>query len=374
MLFRHVWRLSEAGADNLGLACNEEGLFLGRTPLLEWRDGCFVVRDAHDIRRLLGRAYQIDVEATPFLGGLVTVAAALNAKDLLLARIAAVHLRIPDLPDEAARERLEAEDRLIKTANSDWDPALHPRAGTPPNPGWFAPTDGGSDEDSARTRVADNSPSTQQSDASPEPSDDRVKLPDSDDDIDELHDLLEWIANAKPEDEAAIRAEIKKRFYDVGDTAGGDALNRALSDSLEAGNNKKARQEILDSIAPFAKNDPAIMGFLHELLPGVLVLPRAAIAGAEGEGAAAAEAEAGAAGAAENPWKMGWAARGKFFDKVFGKGTLNPLSRVIDEFEAGVATSRKSIDLNAATYQDYGRLTSRLNAYIDKLAEYTGTD
>jgi hypothetical protein len=352
MLFHHVWRLSEAGADNLGLACNEEGLFLGRTPLLEWRDGCFVVRDAHDIRRLLGRAYQIDVEATPFLGGLVTVAAALNAKDLLLARIAAVHLRIPDLPDEAARERLEAEDRLIKTANSDWDPALHPRAGTPPNPGWFAPTDGGSDEDSARTRVADNSPSTQQSDASPEPSDDRVKLPDSDDDIDELHDLLEWIANAKPEDEAAIRAEIKKRFYDVGDTAGGDALNRALSDSLEAGNNKKARQEILDSIAPFAKNDPAIMGFLHELLPGVLVLPRAAIAGAEGEGAAAAEAEAGAAGAAENPWKMGWAARGKFFDKVFGKGTLNPLSRVIDEFEAGVATSRKSIDLNAATYQD----------------------
>jgi hypothetical protein len=116
------------------------------------------------------------------------------------------------------------------------------------------------------------------------------------------------------------------------------------------------------------------MGFLHELLPGVLVLPRAAIAGAEGEGAAAAEAEAGAAGAAENPWKMGWAARGKFFDKVFGKGTLNPLSRVIDEFEAGVATSRKSIDLNAATYQDYGRLTSRLNAYIDKLAECTGTD
>lgn len=117
------------------------------------------------------------------------------------------------------------------------------------------------------------------------------------------------------------------------------------------------------------------MGFLHELLPGVLVLPRAAIAGAEGEGAAAADGEAGAAaaGAAENPWKMGWAARGKFFDKVFGKGTLNPLSRVIDDFEAGVATSRKSIDLNAATYQDYGRLTSRLNAYIDKLAEYTGT-
>jgi hypothetical protein len=70
---------------------------------------------------------------------------------------------------------------------------------------------------------------------------------------------------------------------------------------------------------------------------------------------------------------MGRAARGKFFDKVFGKGTLNPLSRTIDEFEAGIATSRKSLDLNAATYQDFGRVSSRLNTYIDKLAEYTGT-
>jgi hypothetical protein len=39
----------------------------------------------------------------------------------------------------------------------------------------------------------------------------------------------------------------------------------------------------------------------------------------------------------------------------------------------GIATSRKSIDLNAATYQDFGRLTSRLNSYIGKLADYTGT-
>jgi hypothetical protein len=33
----------------------------------------------------------------------------------------------------------------------------------------------------------------------------------------------------------------------------------ALSDSLEAGDNKKARQEILDSIADFAKADPALL-------------------------------------------------------------------------------------------------------------------
>jgi len=379
-MFHPIWRLSEPGADNLGLACSEEGLLLGRTPLIERRDGRFVVREPGEIKRLFSRAYRTEVDPTPLLGGLATVAAALNANDLLLARIAAVHLRIPDLPDEAARERMEAEDRLIKYArgelvakSGDWNPALHPRAGTAPNPGWFAPTDGGSTEDSSRTRVAANDGSIQQSDASPEPPDDRVRLPPNDD-IDELHDLVEWIANAKPEDEAAIRAEIKKKFYDVGDISGGNALNRALSDAIEAGDNKKARQEILESIADFAKTDPAVIGFLRELAPGVLALPRAAIARTEREAAAAAEAEAAATAAAgENPWKMGWGARGKFFDKVFGKDSLNPLSRVIDDFEAGIALSRKSIDLNAATYQDFGRLSSRLNTYIDKLAEYTGT-
>lgn len=377
-MFHPIWRLSETGENNLGLACNEEGLVLGRTLLIERRDGRFVVRDANDIRRLLSRAYRTQVDASSLMGGLATVAAALNANDLLLARIAAVHLRIPDLPDQAARDALEAEDRLVKEVrgslvakNGGWDPAQHPRAGTAPNPGWFAPTDGASSEGSGATRVADNSNSPQPPDASPEPPDDRVKLPPSDDDIDELHDFVEWIANAKPEDEAAIRAEIKKRFYDVGDIAGGNALNRALSDALEAGNNKKVRQEILDSIADFAKADPAVIGFLRELAPGVLVLPRATIAGAEREAAAAAEAEAAAAAAGENPWKMGWAKRGDYFSEKLG-ANLPRTFKTIDRFVDGTATSIKSIDLNAATYQDGARLTYRLNDYIDKLATYSG--
>ena len=384
-MFHPIWRLSEGGANNRGLACNEEGLFLGRTPLLERRDGRFVVREPREIERLLSCAYRVKVDPKLLVGGLTTVAAALNANELLLARIAAVHLRIPDLPDDAARERLEAEDRLAKRArdlgvvkygDANWNPALHPRAGTAPNPGWFAPTDGGSSEDSSRTRVAGNSGATQQSDASPEPPDDRVKLPPTDDDIDELHDLVEWIANAKPEDQAAIRAEIKKHFYDVGDTFGGDALNRALSDSLEAGNNKKARQEILDSIADYAKNDPAEIGFLREILalPGMLAAPRPGIGAAE-EGAAA-EAETGAAAAeaaAENPWKMGWAKRGDYFSEQLG-ANLPRTFKVIDRWENGVATSIKSIDLNAATYQDGKRLTYRLNDYIGKLASYAGSE
>jgi hypothetical protein len=382
-MFHPIWRLSEAGADNLGLACDDKGLFLGRTPLIERQGGRFVVRDPHDIQRLLSRSYRMHVDAKPLMGGLATVAAALNANDLLLARIAAVHLRIPDLPDRAARDALEAEDRLIKYArregvakidDSEWDPALHPRAGAPPNPGWFAPTGGASSEDSSQTRVAGNEAPSRQTDASANADDDRVKLPPSDDDIDELHDLIEWIANAKPEDDAAIRAEIKKHFYDVGDIAGGNALDRALSDSLEAGNNKKARQEILDSIADFAKNDPAIIGFIRESLP-LLAVPGLGPGRAASEGAAV-EAETGAAAAeaaVENPWKMGWARRGDYFSEKLG-ANLPRTFKVIDRWEDGVATSIKSIDLNAATYQDGARLTYRLNDYIGKLANYEGSE
>jgi hypothetical protein len=46
--------------------------------------------------------------------------------------------------------------------------------------------------------------------------------------------------------------------------------------------------------------------------------------------------------------------------------------RVIDSFTDGVATSIKSIDLNATTYQDAARLTYRLTQYIDQLALFDG--
>ncbi|MGO9397345.1 MAG: hypothetical protein ACLP19_05790 [Xanthobacteraceae bacterium] len=44
-MIHQFWRLSEAGPDNLGLACTNDGLLLGQTPLIERRDGRFVVRD-----------------------------------------------------------------------------------------------------------------------------------------------------------------------------------------------------------------------------------------------------------------------------------------------------------------------------------------
>ena len=45
---------------------------------------------------------------------------------------------------------------------------------------------------------------------------------------------------------------------------------------------------------------------------------------------------------------------------------------MIDKWLDGIVTSIKSIDLNAATYQDASRLSYRLNDYIDKVATYDG--
>ena len=103
----HMWRLSEADDDNLGLACSDDGLLLGRTRLIERRDGKFVARQQQDIERLLTCAYRTEVRADRLMSGLATVARALSANDQCLARIAAVHLRIPDIPDRTARDAME---------------------------------------------------------------------------------------------------------------------------------------------------------------------------------------------------------------------------------------------------------------------------
>ena len=155
----------------------------------------------------------------------------MNANDACLARIAAVHLRISDLANQTARDRLEAEDALIKSA--DWDPALHPRMGVPPNPGWFAPTDG-SGNDPSPVRIAENDHPISRSDAAQSIGEKSVVLPRGQRN-DEFGDLLEWIANAKLGDEKAIRGEIKRNYYDIGDMSGGDALNAALSNVLGPG-------------------------------------------------------------------------------------------------------------------------------------------
>jgi hypothetical protein len=335
---------------------------LGRTALIERRDGCFVVRERSEIEQLLSRAYQSNVVVDRLMPGLATVAAALNANDQALARIVAVHLRIPDLPDQAARDAMEAADVLIKSV--DWNPALHPRAGTPPNPGWFAPT-GGAGSESFSTRTAQNDDPTHRSDPSPNAGDDRVRLRPGPQRIDELADFIEWIANAKPEDEQAIRAEIKRYFYDVGDQGSAAVLNSALTVLLRPGITQEDRQRILDrQLDVFTRTDPGAYAQTRDWATGAALLAGGVPPIAAGEAAAAEQAS--------EAWTYGWARRGQYFDQLLRDGSLPALFRTIDNFTDGVATSIKSIDLNAATYQDAARLTYRLNKYIDDLGDYEG--
>jgi hypothetical protein len=312
-LLHKVWRLSEqAGDDNLSLACTQHGLALGRTLLIELRDGRFAVRDQHQIERLLSRAYGTKVATDRLMPGLATVAAALNANDQGMARIAAVHLRIHDLPDQTARAAMEAEDRLIKSI--DWNPDLHPRAGLPPNPGWFATT-GGAVEEASPTRTAQNENPNQRSDASSSAGDDRVKLPPGKR-IDELGDFMEWLANATPKDEGAIRAEIKRYFEDVGWHSAAEELNAALSVVLRPNVTRQIREDILHQVSKYALVDPAEYVGVRDLLNNA-VLAAAAILGTP---------------KGPSVWKFGWAKRGQIIHQKFGDSTFPLTTQLLTRF------------------------------------------
>jgi hypothetical protein len=124
--------------------------------------------------------------------------------------------------------------------------------------------------------------------------------------IDELGDFLEWLANATPGDEKAIRAEIKRYYYDVGDTIGGNALNAALSDAVEPGITQEDRQDILNRIAPYAASDPAEVAQARNLAVGAILL-------LQNLPAATAIIEA-----PSEIWKLGWAARGAYINEQLG--------------------------------------------------------
>ncbi len=370
-MIHRIWRLSETSDhNNLGLACTDQGLLLGRTPLIERRDGRFVVRERSEIEPLLSHAYRTSISAGRIMPGLVIVAAALNADDQGLARIAAVHLRLPDLPDHAARDAMEAIDILIKYARDEsggdaWNPALHPRAGTPPNPGWFAPT-GGDGGESSSTRTAQNDDPTRRSDAGAIAGHDWVRLRPGPKRIDELADFAEWFANATPQDENAIRAEIKRYYADVGWDAATHDLNAKLSVLLRPGVTREMRQRILDSIDLYTRVDPAEYVGTRDLIDAA-VLAGTGLLGAAGEASIP-----GAPAGPSSVWKLGWGLRGQKINEVFGDPTFPSNYPVIDKIPNGVATSVKSIDLNAATYQNEASLGNRLNKLIDDVREFNG--
>jgi RHS repeat-associated protein len=73
----------------------------------------------------------------------------------------------------------------------------------------------------------------------------------------------------------------------------------------------------------------------------------------------------------ESVWKLGNFTRGVAIERMLGQN-LPSAFPVIDRFLNGMATSIKSLDLNARTFQDAGKLTSTVEGYIDKVAGFKG--
>ncbi len=132
-----------------GVSCDADGVFIGGVPLLQSPSAerrYWTARPAAEINEDLTARYRLPIDIASKAGGLALIAAALNRGDLAMAAIAAVQMQFPDPPpftkvgeslDElVCRGRELSRSGLLKFF---WNPAQHPRAGVPPNPGWFAP-------------------------------------------------------------------------------------------------------------------------------------------------------------------------------------------------------------------------------------------
>jgi len=114
MQFARYFRLSDA--PGAGVRCDESGLWVGETPLLERAagpDGRSVWRSQPlaDLDRDLGKAYGQPVAFAAKLGGLTSVARALDRGDFAHAQVAALLLRLPDPPEVAASRRASGDGR-----------------------------------------------------------------------------------------------------------------------------------------------------------------------------------------------------------------------------------------------------------------------
>lgn len=106
------FRLAEARGT--GIVCDEQGLFVGETPLIERAkdgDGAYQwrPRSAADLDHDLSRVYGLPVTLAGRMGGLDAIAKALSNGDLARAQITALYLRLPDPPASLPSGRRDRE-------------------------------------------------------------------------------------------------------------------------------------------------------------------------------------------------------------------------------------------------------------------------
>jgi hypothetical protein len=150
MASRHFRLSAQAGE---GVRCDDVGLFVGPTALLErigeaqWR-----ARDPAELDLALGEEYGLPVDISHKVSGIKAIADALTRGDLTHAQLMTLHLQLPAPSNlrkvaisTAEFERLRDGLRESNLLKGDWDPAKHPRwpAKSPDSVGGqFAPSGG----------------------------------------------------------------------------------------------------------------------------------------------------------------------------------------------------------------------------------------
>src|ERR1700730_12690309 len=138
------------------VSCSANGVFVGEVPLLEKQSlggahAHWTVRSISELNNELTTCYRLPIDIASKANALALIAHAFNRGDFTMAAIAAVQMQLPDPPPltngvESANKVLRrAVELRLSGLLKFWDPAKHPRIGTPPNPGWFAPVDEGSE-------------------------------------------------------------------------------------------------------------------------------------------------------------------------------------------------------------------------------------
>jgi hypothetical protein len=246
-----LWsRRPRDGQLSLGLSCDQEGLCLASywrlvTAALD-REGrrFYRAQPVGEINTALSAGYGVAVSAAPLYPAITRIADYMTRGEWTLATLAAVHLGLPELPDQAAAHR------LLKVTTTAWDPAKHPRwpaQSTEGHGGQFRPADDGSDG-SLLVPVASRTSSQVSGGGRANLKPGRYRV--------DLEALIEAIANARPEDVPALRRAIDEKFLRVGDFDGATKLQGMLTQASELPPDSRQRQNILDLMSAYARGNP----------------------------------------------------------------------------------------------------------------------
>jgi hypothetical protein len=373
---------------SLGPGCSTTGLTLAGVSLLRQTVQGFVPRGELEIRWLLEQAYGSGLDTDRIVKGIGAIAHALNANRLGQAMIRTLLLDLTELDWAGAARLAQADNALEKfdpnqlrdergrwAANGNAPVSTHAASGMLPRLSRSPlrlvsaqPENAPAGEPQQPADELGNPANSSLDDPEDEP---WVRLPPGQR-IDELGDLLEWTANAKPEEAPIIRGEIRRLYYDRGDTTGGNALNLALTNGLEADGTAE-RAAILNQFEPYTREDPSRaamdnlgltlgVGFGHDLAEAL-------------------------AGTPTTQW-LDPDRGGHLFSSYFwgetpavSRGTLLHEARsprlasnfpIIDDEKAGVIIGTKTLDLAATGYQVGRRLRQVVNGYVKDIAEFNG--